>query len=73
MVIGNNVEITGCVNLSGGNVIEDNVWIAPNSSLRGYIHVGRNAIIGTGAVVTKDVPVGEVWVGNPAHQLERKK
>ena len=37
-MIGRNVTITGCVNLSGGNTIEDNVWIAPNSSVRGYIH-----------------------------------
>lgn len=68
-VIGENVEITGCVNLSGGNVIEDNVWIAPNASLRGYIHVGKDAVIGMGAVVVKDVPTGETWVGNPAHKL----
>ncbi len=71
-VIGQNVEITGCVNLSGGNVIEDNVWISPNSSLRGYIHVGANAVIGMGAVVTKNIPTGETWVGNPAHKMERK-
>lgn len=71
-VIGENVEITGCVNLSGGNIIEDNVWISPNSSLRGYIHVGKGAIIGTGAVVTKNIPAGETWVGNPASKMEKK-
>ena len=67
--IGNNVEITGCVNVSGGNVIDDNVWIAPNSSLKGYLHIGENAFIGMGAVVTKNVPANEVWVGNPAKKL----
>lgn len=71
-VIGENVEITGCVNLSGGNVIEDYVWISPNSSLRGYIHIGKGAIIGTGAVVTKNIPAGETWVGNPARKMEKK-
>lgn len=71
-IIGENVEITGCVNLSGGNVIEDNVWISPNSSLRGYIHVGKNSIIGTGAVVTKNIPAGEIWVGNPARKMLKK-
>lgn len=71
-VIGENVEITGCVNLSGGNVIEDDVWISPNSSLRGYIHVGTGALIGMGAVVTKDVPKGEIWVGNPARKLGKQ-
>ncbi len=70
--IGRNVSITACVNLSGGNVIEDNVWVAPNSSLRGYVHIGEGAFIGTGAVVVKDIPAHETWVGNPAHKLEKK-
>lgn len=72
-VIGKNVEITGCVNVSGGNVIEDNVWISPNASLVGYVHVGENSTIGMGAVVVKDVPANEVWVGNPARKLKDKK
>lgn len=67
--IGNNVCVAACVNLSGGNVIEDNVWISPHVSFRGYIHVGENAIIGTGAVVVCDVPSNETWIGNPAHKL----
>lgn len=70
--IGKNVTITGCVNLSGGNIIEDNVWIAPNASLVGYVHIGENATVGMGAVVVKDVPAKEVWVGNPAKKLKDK-
>lgn len=71
-IIGKNVSITGCVNVSGGNVIDDDVWIAPNSSLRGYIHLGKGCTIGMGAVATKDIPAGETWVGNPARKLEKK-
>lgn len=71
-VIGENVEITGCVNVSGGNIIEDNVWLAPNSSLVGYIHIGKNAVLGMGAVAVKDVPANEIWVGNPARFLKKK-
>lgn len=71
-VIGNNVEITGCCNISGSNTIEDDVWISPNSSVRGWIHIGRGAIVGMGAVVVKDIPEGETWVGNPARKLEKK-
>lgn len=70
--IGRNVAIAGCVNVSGGNIIDDNVWIAPNSSLRGYVHIGENAFVGMGAVVVKDIPAGETWIGNPAHKLEKK-
>ena len=70
--IGRNVTITGCVNVSGSNIIDDDVWIAPNSSIRGWVHIGKGAIVGMGAVVVKDIPEGETWVGNPAHKIEKK-
>ncbi len=70
--IGKNVTITGCVNVSGSNVIEDNVWIAPNSSIRGWVHIEEGATVGMGAVVVKNIPAHETWVGNPAHKLEKK-
>lgn len=35
------------------------------------ITVGRNALVGAGSVVTKDVPDGETWAGNPARKLRR--
>ena len=70
--IGRNVTITGCVNVSGSNVIDDDVWLAPNSSVRGWVHIGKGATVGMGAVVVKDVPEGETWVGNPARKLEKR-
>jgi UDP-3-O-[3-hydroxymyristoyl] glucosamine N-acyltransferase len=69
--IGKNVIITAHVNISGSSTIEDDVWIAPNVSLRGHQKIGRAAIIGMGAVVTKNVPKEETWIGNPAHKLEK--
>ena len=35
--------------------------------------IGKNARIGAGAVVTKDVPNNAIIVGNPAHILKYKK
>lgn len=70
--IGKNVAITGCVNVSGSNIIEDNVWIAPNASIVGYVRIGENAVVGMGAVVVKDIPSNEVWVGNPAKKIRNK-
>ena len=70
-VIGRNVTITGCVNVSGSNLIDDYVWIAPNASIRGYIHLGEGCTVGMGAVATKDIPAHETWVGNPARKLEK--
>ncbi len=69
--IGKNVVITAQVNISGSNIIEEDVWIAPNASIRGWLTIGKGATIGMGAVVTKDVPAGETWVGNPARKLEK--
>ena len=70
--IGKNVTITGCVNISGSNLIDDNVWIAPNASIKGWVHIGEGAVVGMAAVVVKDIPAYETWVGNPAHKLEKK-
>lgn len=36
------------------------------------VTIGENSLIGCGAVVTKDVPDNEVWVGNPARFLHKK-
>lgn len=69
--IGRNVTITGCVNISGSNVIDDNVWIAPQASIRGFVHLGEKCVIGMGAIVTKNVPAGEIWIGNPARKMEK--
>lgn len=71
--IGKNVMITGCVNISGSNIIDDYAWIAPNSSIRGWVHIGERATVGMGAVVVKDIPAGETWVGNPARKFEKKQ
>lgn len=37
------------------------------------IVIGLNAIVGAGSVVTKNVPDGETWVGNPARRLNQAK
>jgi len=48
-----------------GTVIEDDVSIGSNATIL-PVRIGRGAVIGAGAVVTKDVPSGAVVVGNPA-------
>ena len=64
--IGKNVAITGCNSIGGSNTIEDNVWIAPNSSLREWGFVGKGSFIGMGSVVVMKVKEESRVFGNPA-------
>lgn len=50
-------------------VIEDNVWIGGGAILLPGVRLGRNAVVGAGAVVTRDVPSNAVAVGNPARVI----
>jgi len=40
--------------------------VGANATILGGVTIGEAALVGAGAVVTKDVPAGETWVGNPA-------
>ena len=48
-------------------VIKKGSSIGANATILCGITIGEKAMIGAGSVVTKDVPDGELWVGNPAH------
>jgi maltose O-acetyltransferase len=50
-------------------VIEDNVWIGGGAILLPGVRIGRNAVVGAGAVVSRDVPPNTVVVGNPARVI----
>lgn len=40
--------------------------LGANSTILPGITIHENAVIGAGSVVTKDIPSGEIWFGNPA-------
>ena len=46
--------------------IKKNAWIGARVNILPGVTVGENAIIGTGSIVTKDIPDNAVAVGNPA-------
>lgn len=52
--------------LRGDLVVGHDVWIGFRALVLAGVTVGHGAIIGAGAVVTKDVPPYAVVVGNPA-------
>lgn len=82
VVIGSNCVLRHCTTIGcllGPNreqrpspVIGNNVEIGSNVVIIGDIRVGDDAVIGAGAVVTKDVPSRAIVVGNPARILRFK-
>jgi len=47
-------------------VLRRGASVGANATVLCGIEIGAGAMIGAGSVVTKDVPAGELWVGNPA-------
>ena len=50
-------------------VIEDNVWLGGGAILLPGVRIGRNAVVGAGAVVSQSVPTNTVVAGNPARVI----
>lgn len=51
--------------------VEDNVWIGASVTILPGVTIGKNAILGAGSVVTKDVMPNTVVVGSPARLLRK--
>lgn len=52
--------------IKAGAVIGGGVTICPD------VIIGVGAVVGAGSVVTRSVPAGQVWVGNPAKHIATK-
>ena len=82
--IGNNVTIYHNVTLGGvapsinsndqrntkrHPTLEDNVVVGSGAQVLGPIIIGKNSLIGSNAVVTKDVPEKSIMAGIPATKV----
>jgi acetyltransferase-like isoleucine patch superfamily enzyme len=54
-----------------GPHIESGAIIGANATLLPAVRICRGALVGAGAVVTKDVPPGVVVAGNPARVINQ--
>jgi sugar O-acyltransferase (sialic acid O-acetyltransferase NeuD family) len=64
--VGKFVEFSPGVNVSGSCIIGDYSILGTNATLLPKIKIGKNVIIGAGAVVTTDIPDNCTAVGVPA-------
>ncbi len=88
IIIGDHVHITaGCTFLThyldtasdgiewldGRIELGDDCFIGTHTIIAKPVRIGRGAIVGAGSVVTKDIPDYEIWAGNPARFIKRRK
>lgn len=75
-IVGDYVTFAPAVRCNGNVIIEDHVYVGTGAVIKqgrpdDPLIIGRGAVIGMGAVVTKSVAAGTTVVGNPARLLER--
>jgi len=75
-IIGDFVTFAPGAKCNGNIVIEDHAYIGSGAVIKQGkpgqpLTIGKGAIVGMGAVVTKDVPPHTTVVGNPARQLHK--
>ena len=57
---------------SGDIILGEDVWVGANCTFMPGVKVGRGAVVGTGTLVTKDIPPYAVVVGSPAKIIAKK-
>ncbi len=53
--------------------IGDNVFLGMNTLIVKPMKIGDGSVVGAGSVLTKDIPAGEIWAGNPAKFIRKIK
>ncbi|HMU36247.1 MAG TPA: hypothetical protein PKA04_05405 [Marmoricola sp.] len=74
-ILGVGVHLAPNVVVGGVAEIGDHSHIGLGAVILPHKKVGKNCIVGAGSVVTRDIPDGQVWAGNPASyrkETERK-
>lgn len=56
----------------GDTVVGNDVWIGARATILPGLRIGDGAVIGTGAMVAKDVPPYAIVAGNPARIVRRR-
>lgn len=69
--IGANSLVIALSLLGGSSILEENSYIAPGVTVRNQVRIGKNAVVGMGAVVTKDIDADMTVAGCPAREFNK--
>jgi acetyltransferase-like isoleucine patch superfamily enzyme len=57
---------------SKGITLAENVWLGTGAKVMDGVRIGRDVVVGAGAVVTEDIPERSIAVGIPARVVKRR-
>jgi sugar O-acyltransferase (sialic acid O-acetyltransferase NeuD family) len=69
-VVGDGAHVSPGVNLAGNVHLGDEAHVGIGCSVIPGVRIGAGSTVGAGAVVLRDIPPHETWVGNPARRIE---
>ncbi len=67
--LGRNVRLVVGVNIAGSAIIEEGVYVAPGGVINNQVKIGKNSLVGIGAVALGSIEENKVVVGVPAKTL----
>ena len=57
----------------GDIILEQDVWLGTNVTVKGGVTIGEGAVVAAGSVVTKSIPAFAIAAGNPARVVGQIK
>jgi sugar O-acyltransferase (sialic acid O-acetyltransferase NeuD family) len=72
-VLADRVVLCSHVSLAGHVHVEADCYLGQACTVRQFVRIGRNCLIGMGSVVLRDVAPHSVMVGNPARRLRERE
>ena len=73
LTLGHDPQSSSFADRGGDVVIGDQVWIGYRAVILPGVSIGEGAVVGAGAVVTKDVEPFAIVAGNPARKIADRR